>query len=272
MGHRRESENEDEWCHFSHLNPFLSLPIHRWARTGSTLPWWSTGSSCGSLCLCACPAHWACSCSRFSRITQSRPSPARQADHSQAENTLTWRLHGPISTAGQGPGQGRRVWALLCLLKWKRELQLNSDHAHYLYSNVFATKKLFFLDEEKGKQHHTFTCSLLSRCLMDWPPLSAGKVPPCSPLQPVRERGCSDLLLVALLRQPINTLRSTLTSQLTPDMPAFNFDLTPPRCWLMTEGANLKGREVPIKVLIHLFYFSWNPLCQWANSVYFIIA
>ncbi len=131
------------------------------------------------------------------------PELHSQDHHQPARLTIPrprtrWRTAPPNQSAQQDKGRrlGGAGLGFIVSIGLEPELELNSNHTHYLYSNVFCNELQFFLYEEKGKHHHTLTCSFLSRCLMDWPPLSGGKVAPCSPLQPVREWGCSDLLIV----------------------------------------------------------------------------
>lgn len=45
------------------------ISVCRSLRTGSTWPWWSTVSSCGSSCWCVWSGQWASSCSLSFRVT-----------------------------------------------------------------------------------------------------------------------------------------------------------------------------------------------------------
>ena len=197
----------------------LPLTVPRWARTGSTLPWWSTASSCGSSCLCACSARWACSCSHSSRITPSRPSvrladgsagrvrddgqlpPPPTAQSAQQDNGWRWKVE----------GGGWQVWVLLCLSNWNQNWNWTAITPITFLITFFAKEHFSCMKrrrkkkEKKGKKHHhhTLTCSVFSsRCFMDWPPLSAGEVslPALLFSQPGSEDR-SDLLLVELCSQ-----------------------------------------------------------------------
>lgn len=108
---------------------FTLFHNHRWARTGSMLPWWSTASSCGSLCLYACSARWACSCSRSSRTTQPRPSTC-QVDHFSPA-TITLTDSSPTNQHSRTwAGGGGWVWVLMCL--WYRNRNWNKQQSHPL--------------------------------------------------------------------------------------------------------------------------------------------
>lgn len=163
-------------CEYAHLNLSLNPPppkprIHRWARIGSTLPWWLTASSCGSLCLCACSAQWACFCSHSSRITQSRPSPAHQADHLQATNMMTAPPANQHSRTRAGGVGGDGVWVLLCQWNWNQNCNWTAITPITFILTFFAKNNIFLVWREKQKHHHTLTCRCLSRCFMAWPAL-----------------------------------------------------------------------------------------------------
>lgn len=118
------------------------------------------------------------------------------------------QLPRPISTAGQRLEVGvGGVWVLLCLLNWNQNWNWTAITPITFIVTFFAKNNIFLVWREKGKHHHTLTCSFLSRCLMDWPPLSGGKVPPCSPL---RQSGSKDALTYSLLN--LVAAKSTLSA------------------------------------------------------------
>lgn len=106
--------------------------------------------------------------------------------------------HCPISTAGQwleveGGGWGAAGLGFIVSIELEPELELNSNHAHYLSNNIFC-KQTFFLYEEKKKKkekkhhHHTLTCSVFVQMFHGLTsPFCWRGLPPCSPLQPARE-------------------------------------------------------------------------------------
>lgn len=93
---------------------------------------------------------------------------------------------------------GVLVWVLLCLFGLKPELGLNGNHAHYLYSTDFCNEKQFFLYEDKGKHHRILLPAVFVQMShgLTSPFMAERFLPPCSPLQPIRNRGCSESLLV----------------------------------------------------------------------------
>lgn len=123
------------------------------------------------------------------------------------------QLPRPISTAGQEleVGVGGSL-GFIVSIELEPELELNSNHAHYLYSNVFCKEQHFSCMKRKRKtpsySYLQFFVQMFNRLTSPfwW------KGPSLLSSSPVREQRCSDLLLVEPCGSQINTFHLTLTA------------------------------------------------------------